>query len=51
MPLTIRRAGPDDAGAAADLWLRARKAALDAIPAPVHTGAADFSLGSCKTLL
>jgi GNAT superfamily N-acetyltransferase len=36
---TIRRAGVGDAPAAADLWLRARKAALGAMPAPVHTDA------------
>jgi GNAT superfamily N-acetyltransferase len=39
MPLTIRRAGVDDAPAAAELWLRAREAALGAIPARVHTDA------------
>jgi GNAT superfamily N-acetyltransferase len=39
MSLTIRRARPDDARAAADLWLRARKAALATIPAPAHTDA------------
>jgi GNAT superfamily N-acetyltransferase len=32
----IRRGAERDARAAADLWLRARKAALGAIPAPVH---------------
>jgi GNAT superfamily N-acetyltransferase len=37
--LTIRRAGVDDAPAAAALWWRAREAALGAIPAPVHTEA------------
>jgi GNAT superfamily N-acetyltransferase len=34
--LTIRRGDAGDARAAADLWLRARKAAIGAIPAPVH---------------
>jgi GNAT superfamily N-acetyltransferase len=37
MPIAIRQAGVDDAGAAAELWLRARKAAVGVIPAPVHT--------------
>jgi GNAT superfamily N-acetyltransferase len=37
MPITIRRGDPADARAAADLWLRARTAALDVIPAPVHS--------------
>jgi GNAT superfamily N-acetyltransferase len=32
----LRRGTEADAAAAADLWLRARKAALGAIPAPVH---------------
>jgi GNAT superfamily N-acetyltransferase len=32
----IRRGDSADARAAADLWLRARRAALGAIPAPVH---------------
>jgi GNAT superfamily N-acetyltransferase len=36
MPLAIRRGGPADASAAADLWLRAREAAVPAIPPPVH---------------
>ena len=36
MHCSIRRATEADAGAAADLWLRARKRALDAIPSPVH---------------
>jgi GNAT superfamily N-acetyltransferase len=35
--LRIRRGGQADAGAAADLWLRARKSALGVIPAPVHS--------------
>jgi GNAT superfamily N-acetyltransferase len=35
MPV-IRRGTEADAGAAADLWLRARKAAIDVIPHPVH---------------
>jgi GNAT superfamily N-acetyltransferase len=37
--IAIRRAGPGDAEAAAELWLRARRAATGAIPAPVHTDA------------
>jgi GNAT superfamily N-acetyltransferase len=37
MELVIRRGTADDARAAADLWLRARHAALGTIPAPVHT--------------
>jgi GNAT superfamily N-acetyltransferase len=37
MGLKMRRAGVADAGAAADLWLRARKAAVGLIPAPVHS--------------
>ena len=32
----LRRGGPADATAAADLWLRARAAAVGAIPAPIH---------------
>ena len=36
MSLTIRRGGPGDARAAADLWLSAREAAIGAIPPPVH---------------
>src|SRR4051794_19305387 len=36
MHIAIRRGGVGDAGAAAELWLAARKATLDAIPAPVH---------------
>ncbi|HEX5781513.1 MAG TPA: GNAT family N-acetyltransferase, partial [Solirubrobacteraceae bacterium] len=34
--VTFRRGAASDARAAADLWLRARKAALETIPAPVH---------------
>jgi GNAT superfamily N-acetyltransferase len=34
--ITVRRGKEADAGAAADLWLRARKAAAGAIPPPVH---------------
>jgi GNAT superfamily N-acetyltransferase len=34
--IRLRRGTEDDARAAADLWLRARRAALGAIPAPVH---------------
>jgi GNAT superfamily N-acetyltransferase len=37
VPVTIRRGIPADARAAADLWLRARNAALGVIPAPVHS--------------
>ncbi len=37
MNVTVRCGGPADAGVAADLWLRARKAAGDAIPAAVHS--------------
>ena len=36
MPVTFRRGTEADARAAADLWLRARKAAIHAIPPPVH---------------
>ena len=36
MALAIRRGRPSDARAAADLWLRAREAAVPAIPPPVH---------------
>jgi GNAT superfamily N-acetyltransferase len=36
MPLTIRRGDAGDARAAADLWLRAREAAVPTIPPPVH---------------
>ena len=36
MPVIFRRATEADACAAADLWLRARKAAIDVIPQPVH---------------
>jgi GNAT superfamily N-acetyltransferase len=34
--ITFRRGTQADARAAADLWLRAREAAVGAIPAPVH---------------
>src|SRR4051794_40111253 len=35
--LVVHRRGTEaDAGAAADLWLRARPAAIDVIPPPVH---------------
>ena len=37
MPVILRRASEADARAAADLWLRARKAAIGVIPAPVHS--------------
>jgi GNAT superfamily N-acetyltransferase len=33
----VRRGTPADALAAAEVWLRSRKAAIPAIPAPVHT--------------
>jgi len=36
MPIIIRRGTETDARAAADLWLRARKAAIEFIPPPVH---------------
>lgn len=36
MPVTFRRGTEANARAAADLWLRARKAAAGAIPPPVH---------------
>lgn len=36
MRIAIRRGTEADARAAADVWLRARKAAIGAIPAPVH---------------
>jgi GNAT superfamily N-acetyltransferase len=36
MWVTFRRGAEADARAAADLWLRARKAAVGAIPPPVH---------------
>jgi hypothetical protein len=37
MAITIRRAVAAEAGDAARLWLRARQAAADVIPAPAHT--------------
>jgi GNAT superfamily N-acetyltransferase len=37
MDIVFGRATEADARAAADLWLRARRAALGAIPAPVHS--------------
>ncbi|MGH2851993.1 MAG: GNAT family N-acetyltransferase [Solirubrobacteraceae bacterium] len=37
MSVTIRRGAAADADAAANLWLRARRSALGAIPAPVHS--------------
>ena len=37
MDVRIRRATPADARPAADLWLRARAAAGEAIPPPAHT--------------
>jgi GNAT superfamily N-acetyltransferase len=36
MVVSLRRATERDADAAADLWLRARKAAVGAIPPPAH---------------
>ncbi len=37
MDVMIRRGGAADAGVAADLWLRARKSAGAALPAPTHS--------------
>jgi GNAT superfamily N-acetyltransferase len=37
--MLVRRATAHDAAAAADLWLRARRAAVDAIPPHVHNDA------------
>jgi GNAT superfamily N-acetyltransferase len=37
MPATFRRGTEGDACAAAELWLRARRASSDVIPSPVHT--------------
>jgi GNAT superfamily N-acetyltransferase len=37
MDVAIRLADASDAGSAAGLWLRAREAALGAIPAPIHS--------------
>lgn len=37
----IRQAGPDDAGAMADLYAAARVAAVPFMPPPLHTGAED----------
>jgi GNAT superfamily N-acetyltransferase len=37
MAIAVRRGTHADARAAADLWLRSRKAALGVIPPPVHT--------------
>ena len=36
MSITFRRGRDADARAAADLWLRARRAAVGAVPPPVH---------------
>ena len=36
MPVAFRRATEADARPAAEIWLRARKAAIDVIPPPVH---------------
>ena len=36
MPVIVRRGIEADARAAADLWLRTRKAAIDVIPPPAH---------------
>jgi hypothetical protein len=36
MPVIFRRGTEADARAAADLWLRARKSAIDVIPPPIH---------------
>jgi len=35
--IAVRRGTPADALAAAEVWLRSRKAAMPAIPAPVHS--------------
>jgi GNAT superfamily N-acetyltransferase len=35
-PITLRRAEAADAAAVADVWLRSRRAAMPAVPAPVH---------------
>ena len=35
-PVTLRRADSADAGAVAEVWLRARRAAVPVVPAPVH---------------
>jgi GNAT superfamily N-acetyltransferase len=37
MAVSVRRAVPADAEAAADVWLRSRHASVAVIPAPVHT--------------
>jgi GNAT superfamily N-acetyltransferase len=37
MDVRIRRGGAAEAGVAADLWLRARRSACAALPAPVHS--------------
>src|SRR4051812_15508006 len=37
MDVSVRRGAATDARAAADLWLRARTAALGVIPSPVHS--------------
>lgn len=37
VPATSRRAGPEDAGAVADVLIRSRAAAAGAIPPPVHS--------------
>jgi len=37
MTVTVRRGELTDTNAAADLWLRARRAAIGAIPPPIHT--------------
>jgi GNAT superfamily N-acetyltransferase len=38
-PVNLRRADAADAAAVAEVWLRARRAAVPAIPAPVHPDA------------
>jgi ribosomal protein S18 acetylase RimI-like enzyme len=38
-PVNLRRADAADAAAAAEVWLRARRAAVPVVPAPVHPDA------------
>jgi ribosomal protein S18 acetylase RimI-like enzyme len=38
-PFNLRRAGAADAAAVAEVWLRARRAAVPVVPAPVHPDA------------
>jgi GNAT superfamily N-acetyltransferase len=39
-PFAVRSASQPDAAPVAELWLRSRRAALDVMPAPVHSDAA-----------